>query len=284
MHRMSIFVLNTLVLGMFFADTITAESEKISDQKIRTDTQPDSVAANEKNNNSTLKDKKPEAAVAPKMTKTAQLSKANGLCETRMTEICQGNLCPTYCESKYGAWHHSGDMMQKECEARCKTDLCQVKTNPDAFDTPLDIQLREQLKICIKEIPDQKDPQGEDHKWFTFREEAFAKLEKNITEKHDGIEKNRLAKEKTAKEAENKKREEEEKEYARCWMSNKKNDASDMSNTVENTMNTSHKKEGNEYVTEAPMNNTVQSVVNNTKNTKHHHDISSIETGSKTHE
>ncbi len=145
-------------------------------------------------------------ANAESETKTEHLSKANALCEERLGGLCREKLCPTYCESKYGAWHHSGDMMFNECKGRCKNDMCQIKSRPDSFDTPLDEQMRQQLNVCMKEIPDQKDPEGTDHKWLYFRTEAYGKLEKVIDDKHSAAEKERLEKEK-------KKKEQEEREY-----------------------------------------------------------------------
>ncbi|MBX9696711.1 MAG: hypothetical protein K2X98_06385 [Alphaproteobacteria bacterium] len=251
----SFFISITLFIGIqeVIAETITP-SEKEKSTKTTTKTSDKKIPPSEKKPTSTQsesseksEDKKDE----PKLTKTAQLSKANGLCETRMGELCQSSLCPTYCESKYGNWHHSGDMMQKECEARCKTDLCMVKAAPDSFDTPLDIQLREQLKVCMKEIPDQKDPEGEDHKWITFRADAYGNLEKSIKDKHDSIEKEQLEKEKKKKEEDDKKAEEEEQAYARCWMSKKKTDEDtcNMDNTPENGIQKVKTKENNPGVT-----------------------------------
>ncbi len=151
---------------------------------------------------------------------TARLSKTNNICERRIVELCKESLCPSYCTYSYKKNDPTDEVMLRECFIRCKTDLCTIKSTPDPFNAPLDGQLRDQLVVCMNDLPKEKDKDGEDHAWVKFRTKDFANLEKQLKAREENLEKQKKQDAATKKIAPPPLKEPEENNY--CGVSRKK--------------------------------------------------------------
>ena len=146
--------------------------------------------------NQTVKEKKEDKNPLP--TKTANYSKAYNQCAPRIRDLCLTSYCATFCKYRYGKWAHNPLFKEKECLERCK-EYCDLDKQKGNFDGALHHQLQTQLQSCMKEMPTQKDPEGEDHLWIKTRAPDFKKMEDTLKKEQ---EKNKLKK-KTKKSAKN---------------------------------------------------------------------------------
>ena len=142
-----------------------------------------STASDEKKDSLT---KQPNANEPP-MTKTSVYSKSYDVCSPRIRELCLTTYCPMYCRDRYGRWPHDAAFKEKECTERCK-EHCDLEKKEGPFDGILYTQLQTQLQACMKEMPTQKDFEGDDHAWISNRTNDFKNMEERLKKEKESIE------------------------------------------------------------------------------------------------
>lgn len=120
-------------------------------------------------------------------TKTEGYAKSFEICSPRIRELCLTTYCPMYCRDRYGRWPHDAAFKEKECTERCK-EHCDLEKKEGPFDGILYTQLQTQLQACMKEMPTQKDFEGDDHAWISNRTNDFKNMEERLKKEKESIE------------------------------------------------------------------------------------------------
>lgn len=83
-----------------------------------------------------------------------EASKKSARCQVEQLALCEKDLCPAFCYEKYEKLEQNKTHLIKECILRCVDgDLCTTTGLSTKDETALDDQLREQMIVCMKEIP-----------------------------------------------------------------------------------------------------------------------------------